>query len=142
MNMMSKFYLNEFTPNIESIVLRFSFHCPFTPVRWSDGMWCRSDWLGFCLFWCYQPSYVNSQQSWFGLFLFHKFPIFYAYSSSKFPLFFPPPPPDQAPRPVRMPTPEDFELTAHAIFEFRDQTGSILAFADYPILVCWMKAVV
>ena len=32
---------------------------------------CRSDWPGLCLF-CYQPSCVVSQQSWFGLFLFHK----------------------------------------------------------------------
>mgnify|MGYP003571763443 CR=1 FL=1 len=32
-------------------------------VRWSDGMrCCRSDWPGLCLFCCYQPSCVVSQQ--------------------------------------------------------------------------------
>ena len=33
---------------------------------------CRSDWPGLCLFCCYQPLCVVSQQSRFGLFLFHK----------------------------------------------------------------------
>ena len=31
---------------------------------------------GLCLFWCYQPSCVVSQQSWFWAFLFHKFSNF------------------------------------------------------------------
>ena len=40
-------------------------------VRWSDGMRrCRSDWPGLCLFCCYQPLWVVSQQSWFGFFFF------------------------------------------------------------------------
>ena len=46
----------------------------FYYVRWSDGMQCcRSDWPGLCLFWCYQPLCVVSQQSWFWLFLCYKF---------------------------------------------------------------------
>ena len=36
---------------------------------------CRSDWPGPCLFCCYQPSCVISQQSWIGLFCFINFPI-------------------------------------------------------------------
>ena len=43
----------------------------------SDGMrCCRSDWPVLCLFCCYQPSSVVSQQSWFWAFLFHKFSYF------------------------------------------------------------------
>ena len=37
---------------------------------------CRSDWPGLCLFCCYQPSCVVSQQSWFWAFLFHKYSNF------------------------------------------------------------------
>ena len=38
-------------------------------VRWSDGMrCCRSYWPELCLFCCYQPLFVVSQQSWFGFF--------------------------------------------------------------------------
>ena len=37
---------------------------------------CRSVWTGLCLFCCYQPSYVVSQQSWFWAFLFDKFSNF------------------------------------------------------------------
>ena len=34
------------------------------PPHWSDGMrCCRSDWPGLCLFCCYQPLCVISQQS-------------------------------------------------------------------------------
>ena len=36
---------------------------------------CRSDWPGLCLFCCYQPLCVVSQQSWFGFFYFINFPI-------------------------------------------------------------------
>ena len=36
---------------------------------------CRSDWPGLCLFSCYQPLCVVSQQCWFGLFCFINFPI-------------------------------------------------------------------
>ena len=33
-------------------------------VYWSDGMrFCRSDWPGLCLFYCYQPLCVASQHS-------------------------------------------------------------------------------
>ena len=50
---------------------------PILPVRWSNGMRCRrSDWPGLFLFCCYQPLCVVSQQSRFGLFLFHKFSNF------------------------------------------------------------------
>ena len=53
-----------------SIVIKFS---NFT----SDGMWCcRSDWPGLSLFFCYQPSWVASQQGWFGPFRFFNFPNF------------------------------------------------------------------
>ena len=40
-------------------------------TRWGDGMrYCRSDWSGLCLFCCYQPLCIISQQSWFGVFCF------------------------------------------------------------------------
>ena len=46
------------------------------PVRWGDGMRCfRGDWPWLCLFCCYQPSCVVSQQRRFGLFCFINFPI-------------------------------------------------------------------
>ena len=58
-------------------------------VRWSDGMrCCRSDWPGLCLFCCYQPSCVNSQQSWFVLFFcFINFPILLSIPTPRFNLF-------------------------------------------------------
>ena len=40
----------------------------FTPPPWDGMRCCRSDWFGLCLFCCYQPLWVVSQQSWFGLF--------------------------------------------------------------------------
>ena len=58
---------------------------------------CRSDWPGLCLFCCYQPLCVVSQQRWFGLFFcFINFPIISTFT----PIFFieisfvllPPPP--------------------------------------------------
>ena len=59
----------------------FLFHT-FSNFIWSEGIrCCRSDWPGLCLFCC--PSCDVSHQSWFGLFLCHKCPLFY-----------PPPPPD------------------------------------------------
>ena len=48
---------------------------PFLFLPYSDGMrCCGSDWPGLCLFCCYQPLCVGSQQSWFG-FCFINFPI-------------------------------------------------------------------
>ena len=39
-------------------------------IMWLWFTCCRSDWPGLCLFCCYQPLCVVSQQSWFGVFCF------------------------------------------------------------------------
>ena len=56
----------------------FHFFSSYCYIRWSDEMrCCRSDWPGLCLFCCYQPLCVISQQSWFwAFFLFHQFSNF------------------------------------------------------------------
>ena len=82
-----------FLPTFVCFIKKIYYH-----VHWSDGMrCCRSDWPGLCLFCCYQPLCVVSQQRWFGLFFcFINFPIISTFT----PIFFieisfvllPPPP--------------------------------------------------
>ena len=68
------------------ISIQHIFNLP--SLRWSDGMrCCRSDWPGLCLFNCYQPLCIISQQSWFGVFFFFFHKLFN---------FTPPPPPDDS----------------------------------------------
>ena len=67
--MLSMSWSNLFVPIVHPIPLSnklFKFYV-------YAGVCCRSDWPRLCLFCCYQPLCVVSQQSWLGGFLFHKF---------------------------------------------------------------------
>ena len=68
-----RFVTSTFTPIF--FIEISSFYPPPPMLEWWVRC-CKSDWPGLCMFCCYQPFCIVSQQSLFGLFLFHKFSNF------------------------------------------------------------------